>query len=135
VGASYITTDLDLRARFDLSVLNAEFETVGLLPKPVGKRHGLWCAGYSCPAYHGETSTQSPAETLKLLLQIVEGLTSEGRDLWDNCVTRRFDMGFMCSDERFASNWQINPALLQRVAAVKGDLVITIYRVDSPCNV
>lgn len=52
--------------------------------------------------------------------------------LWDQSMSRRFDLGFECFDERLYSRWQVKAPLLRRLAEVNGDLVITIYRDGEP---
>lgn len=124
MGAYYITTDLDLRARFEPTLLDEALCHAGLFGG-IREQDGYWQAGYSCaPCVH------DPASALRHLVDIVESLDAEARDQWDRCYSRRFDLGFECFDERFASRWQISDRLMRRLAAVKGDLVVTIYRAE-----
>jgi hypothetical protein len=125
VGAHYIVTDLDLRARFDLSLLDAELQLAGL-HGGVTIWKGVWRANYSSSV----RCCRHPAEAIDYLLGIVDGLGDESRDQWDRCISRRFDMGFEGFKERFYSRWQLRTPLLRRLAAVKGELVVTIYRPD-----
>lgn len=125
MGAYYIVTDLVMRANFDLAVLDAELQRVGL-HGGVGNYKGTWTGGYSS-SKHG---CRHPAEALGELLEIVENLSPAARDVWDRCDWRRFDMGFECYDERFDSRWQVKPPLLRRLVAVNGNLMVTIYRKD-----
>jgi hypothetical protein len=126
VGAYYITTDLEFRARFNPVVLDEELRQAGLYGG-VDERRGYWKGGYSCGecVYH-------PTSGLRHLLSIVEGLGAEARGVWDRCYSRRFDMGFQGFDARFHSNWQVSGRLMRRLADVEGDLVVTIYRDDEP---
>lgn len=126
VGAYYIVTDLDIRARFDLAVLDTDLRQAGLFGR-VDLHQGVWRGGYS-----GRGCCGHPAEALDYLLQIVEGLGTEARMLWDQSMSRRFDLGFECFDERLYSRWQVKAPLLRRLAEVNGDLVITIYRDGEP---
>ena len=125
MGAYYIVTDLVLRARLDLAPLDVVLRRAGL-HGGMTLNNGVWRAGYS--SY--ERSCRHPAEALDHLLRIVEGLEGDARDLWDRCLSRRFDQGYECFDERLASNWQVKAPLLRRLADVNGDLVVTIYRAD-----
>lgn len=124
VGAYYITTDLDLRARFEPSALDEALRHAGLFGG-ICQRDGYWQAGYSCAP-----CVDAPASALRHLLDIVESLDPEARDQWDRCFSRRFDMGFQSFEERFASRWQINDRLMRRLAAVNAELVVTIYRAE-----
>jgi hypothetical protein len=125
VGANYIVTDLELRARFELSSLDGELRRAGLHGW-VTLHGAVWRANYS----GSDRCCRNPSEELDHLLQIVEGLGEASRDLWDRCISRRFDLGYACFDERFASRSQIKAPLLRRLADVNGDLVVTIYRAD-----
>ncbi|HSI71638.1 MAG TPA: hypothetical protein VK934_00555 [Fimbriimonas sp.] len=122
MGAYYITTDLEVRARFNPVALDEALRLAGL-HGGVRECDGIWRAGYSCGpcVYH-------PTSGLRHLLGIVEGLGSEARTMWDRSLSRRFDMGFQCFDERFWSKWQVSPKLMRRLANVNGNLVVTIYR-------
>jgi len=126
VGAYYIVTDLNLRARFDIAILDVELRRAGLHGGVSEPYKGVWRAGYSS----SERCCWHPAEAIDELLRIVEGLGADARSVWDRCASRRFDMGYECFDERFSANWQVNASLLRRLAAVNGNLVVTIYRAD-----
>ena len=126
MGAYYITTDLEVRARFNPVALDEALRRAGL-HGGVRECKGYWHAGYSCGecVYH-------PTSGLKHLLSIVERLDDDARAMWDRSDSRRFDMGFECFDERFASNWQVSARLMRRLADVNGNLVVTVYRADAP---
>jgi hypothetical protein len=125
MGAYYIAISLDMRARFDLSVLDSEFQKAGL-HGGVSLRDGIWCAGYSTT----EHCCRNPADSIDHMLRIVESLGSDARNLWDGCYSRRFDLGYCCFDTRYAYKWQVNSKLMRRLAQVNGDLVVTIYPSD-----
>lgn len=125
VGAYYIVTDLELRAKFDLEELDAELQRAGLWGS-VRKIDGIWVAGYSSSV----RCCVHPAETLDHYLRIVENLSQRGRELWDRCLCRRFDMGFQGYDERFFAIWKIKASILRRLFEVNGDLVVTVYKTD-----
>jgi hypothetical protein len=129
MGAYYIVTDLVLRARFDLAALNVELLEAGL-HGGVNFYQGVWSANYSS----SKRGCRIPCEALDELLGIVENLSEESRTLWDRCKVRRFDLGFQCFDERHYARWQVKAPLLMRLAAVNGNLVVTICRDDSPVD-
>lgn len=129
VGAYYIVTDLDLRARFDLAVLHAELKRAGLHgSSPVGPFCGVWRSNYSS----SRRCCRHPDEAIDELLGIIEGLREEARDQWDRCMSRRLDMGFECFRKRFCSRYQITAPQLRRLAELNASLVVTIYRNDKP---
>jgi hypothetical protein len=132
VGAEYIVTDLYLRSRFSFSLLDSELTGAGLHGGStfgdIRPYRGVWSAVYSSSV----RCCRHPAEAIDELVGIVEDLGYEAREQWDGCISRRFDIGYTCTDERFASKWQIKAPVLRRLAAVNGELVMTIYRADPP---
>ncbi len=124
MGAYYITTDLSVRARFDLATLDTEFQRAGL-HGGVRLYRGVWSADYS-----SGQCVRHPAWALDHYLRIVEGLEEEARELWERAMARRFDLGYESFSERHASRWQINASLLRRLSDVNGNLVVTVYRPD-----
>jgi len=125
MGAYYITMDLDLKARVDLTLLDAELRQAGL-HGGANSHNGKCWASYSS----SKCCSRHPAETIDHFLGIVDGLSSEARDLWNRCSSRRFDLGFQGCDERFCSRWRLKAPLLRRLADVGGDLIVTIYKDD-----
>ncbi len=128
MGAFYIVTDLDLRARFDIAILHAELTRTVDLYGGLTVHRGVWRGNYSSSL----RGCRHPAEAVDELLGIVERLGDDARDQWERCICRRFNMGFQGIDERFASMWQIRAPLLQRLAAVNANLVVTMYRPEQP---
>lgn len=126
VGPYYIVTDLTIRSRFEPKVLDKELRQAGLHG---GLRfyNGVWTAIYSSSNSCG----RRPAGALDEQLQIVETLSGSAREQWDSCTARKFDMGFQCCNGHFYSTWKISSRLLRRLAAVNGDIVVTIYRTDA----
>lgn len=125
MGAYYIVTDLVVRARFDVEPLHLELRSAGLHGQ-VTHWDNVWRADYAT----SKRCCRHPSEAVEELVGIVEALTAEGRDLWDRCISRRFDMGYVTFDERLCSKWQLKAGLLQRLANINGDLVITVYDGD-----
>lgn len=126
MGAYYIVTDLEIRARFDFSLLDTALKQAGLHGGMSKGCRGEWHANYSS----SERCCRHPAEAIDELVGIIESLDSEARDLWDECYSRRFDMGYCGSEERRSSRWKIPASAMRRLAEIKGDLVLTIYRRD-----
>ena len=125
MGASYIVTDLCIRADFDFIQLDSELIKVGMFGV---KRafEGIWSASYS-----SREGVYSPVSAIIQLVEIVEKLSSEAHSEWDRCISRRFDMGFESYKERFHSGWDIPSHVLQRIIDVNGSLAVAIYRDDN----
>ena len=122
MGASYIVTDLSVRADFEFIKLDSELSRLGLVGL-MRLYEGIWTANYSS----GEC-VSSPVDAILHYVEIVENLGSGAQTEWERCTSRRFDMGFESFDDRFHSDWDIPTDVLQRVISVSGSLAITIYR-------
>lgn len=122
MGATYLNTDLDLRARFNLKPLHEELLRAGLdglFPDP---SHNVWWSSYNAPRH------RHPTEAIRLILDVVEGLTPEGRRKWDACASRRFNVGYECDEDPSSSVWQVTPKVLRRMVEAQVAFVVTIYR-------
>lgn len=126
MGAQYIVTDLEIRARFDFSPINAALQQAGLHGDMSRGCSGEWRGNYSS----SKRCCRHPAEAIDELVGIIERIEGEARVLWNRCYSRRFDMGLHASDERRSSRWQISSLEMQRLAEIDGDLVVTVYRRD-----
>jgi hypothetical protein len=131
VGAVYLNVDLVLRARFDLHQLKSQLLDNGM--DHISSRHlaGVWESRYELAGRH-----RHPSEAIDGILDIVERLGLEGTKLWNECISRRFDIGLQASDDPFTcttqrwshATWQITSPLLQRMCSVNASFVITVYR-------
>jgi hypothetical protein len=120
----YITTDLDLRASFELAPLASALEKQGLWAYPSGPWQGLWSATIGA----GE-SFPEPDPYIAAMLTAIERLDEPARKLWDACTTREFNIGYDCGDTPRAFHQELSSATLARMAQVGASLVITIYPV------
>ncbi len=134
MGAIYENTDLVLRARFDLNELDLELAAAGLDEFPLKLSGGVWEARYEADIIHDH-----PSDAIERMLDLVERLSPAGMRLWEACKSRRFDIGYLPSDDPHPwtdqrwthSTWQLTPAVLQRMAAANASLVVTIYRASN----
>ncbi|GEM_PF-1558663 len=128
MGARYITTDLNLKARFDLKPLADRLKGRGLvcLGEPEA-RGGVWTFVFEMAGESGNLERE-----IKAPLSAVEGLEGELRLAGDRCLTREFDLGFTMSGEEFSSSILIEPEFLERIVALGGSVRITTYRDEEP---
>jgi len=125
---SYLNTDLEVRARFDFALLHRAFDRLGFAFSEPELLNGVWGNRYNAEIRHGH-----PAEASERMLDGIESLDSAERAMWDSCLARRFNIGVGFDDEEFGwthAAWQVQPALLGRIAAVNASVVITVYRPD-----
>lgn len=124
MGATYSNTDLVIRARFDFAPLVAELNRFGL--DQIGAAvasGGVWRVTFEADTVHTH-----PSQAIDRMLDVVEGLDAEHRLIWDECIDRRFDLGFEGCDESFYSRWEIGASRLRRLASVNASFIITVYR-------
>lgn len=121
---SYLNTDLILTSTVDPRRLVEAFRDhdVRALDKGSLLEDGKWYVSF-------ETDSQciAPEESIRILLDAVDALSSELRQVWDACPRREFDIGFDCGEEPWAFNQTLSAVTLGRLAAVGGSLRITLY--------
>lgn len=125
MGASFIVTDLEVTAPFDLTPLAQEFEAMGLCLHPAQQEDGTWLMCGS----PGITETEAdPASQIAEILRMVKRLSPAGRALWDQSSRREFDPGFAQTSSVAVARWTLPTEVLQAIAEVGGVLSFTIYR-------
>ena len=119
--AKFLNLDLVLRAPVDLEALAEYFgDSVFLLYK--GAAEGAFLL-----ALEPSLVNADPETCLGHLLELIERLPEDLRDLWDRCTSKAFDFGF---DGGFAApsfTVQLPPALLGRIARLGGEIHVTVY--------
>ena len=119
----YLTTDLELRALFDLAPLADQLVQLGLLSYYVGPwKDGPWSARFA-----SAESFSEPNSAIAAMLTAIESVDESARSVWAVCTSRDFNIGFDCGDEPWAFTQQLSPATLARVADVGAGIMITIY--------
>jgi hypothetical protein len=129
VGAIYINTDLELRARFELGPLNSELAEAGLTAIFSKYLHGVWESTYESGKHH------HPSQAIDQMLDVVDRLSPVGRNLWNACISRRFNVGYEGSDEPYPwtdlrwthTTWQFTAPMLQRMVSANSSFVVTFY--------
>ena len=120
---SYITTDLDLFAPYDLTPLAEVLEGLGFWAMQTGQRdEGDWSARLGQVIDNAD-----PEATISAMLEAIETLHGEAKALWSGCSLREFDLGFDCGASPFCFHSGLTHATLSRVASVGAGLRITLY--------
>ena len=117
----YLNVDLEIESKNDLSEIVQEFgDDVSVLY--CGEVRGYQHASFEIPA-----NTAGADETINRFCSLVEELSPEARELWDDCCSRVMDVGYQSgtSPQNFRS--EIRASTVQRVAAIGASIVITIY--------
>jgi len=69
------------------------------------------------------------------MLDVVDRLSPVGLNLWNACISRRFNVGYEGSDDPYPwtdlqwthTTWQFTAPLLQRMVSANVSFVVTIY--------
>lgn len=121
----YLNTDLVLTAARDLRVLTNELAAGGLCVLAVQEGgNGLW---YSTLETSDCIGDREPENTIRELLDAIEGINGDAQELWQECSQREFNIGYDCGDEPWAFNNGLSNSTLERTARVGATLRITIY--------
>lgn len=126
----YLNTDLDLVAARDLMPLTGALQSLGVRPLNVQQgTDGQW---YSLLEITTDLEKYEPEETIRVMLDAIEGLEVESKQLWAECSKREFNIGYDCGDEPWAFNNGLARATLERMASVGASLRITLYPYRRP---
>lgn len=124
MGATFLNTDLILKARFDLRPLAGALTNMGLvLLGDVTVKGGAWRA-----TLESDLVRPTPERAAARIVTAVESLDDVQRASWRECVSRCLDFGYECCDEPFESSTTIGNPLLLRIASTGATMAVTIYR-------
>lgn len=124
MGARYINTDLTLKSKSELAPLTKALQAQGV--SPIWERRHA--DGQSLAKFETDRQYNTPAATIEGLLRAIEALNDEGRNVWNACSSREFDLGFECDGEAFSTESEIGADLLRRMVQVRCAMRVTVYR-------
>jgi hypothetical protein len=121
MDVQYLNTDLEIESKGDVSSIVDAFGD-DVLVHHHGEIRNYQHASFSVAG--GSTDADS---AINFFCTLVESLPNEIRKVWDECVTRVFDLGYESgtSPENFCS--QIRASTIQRVANIGASVAVTIY--------
>lgn len=120
----YLNTDLEIESGEDLTPIVEEFGD-----DVVCLHNGPW-ASHNLAAFELAGLSQDASSCIRGFCALVEGLSPEGRALWNACARRTFDIGFQAGDDRENCQQLIDHDALAQAAAARAHLVITVYPAD-----
>lgn len=132
----YINTDLvlasceDLQAFADAMKARDAFALYAEAEADGGSTARFEAGGELCVRGPGRDCT--PDGHIGWLLDAVESLPTELRQVWERCDQRVFDLGFACGGRPFGFEQAVSHHVLERVVAHRAALLITIYPVAVP---
>lgn len=117
----YLATDLEIEGDTDLTPMVAFFgDDVSVhFCGQVGATYRA-AFGLAGIAIHAE-------EAIELYCALVNGLPDDLRATWDRLARVDFDIGYQAGDDPKSWSTRVSRESLRRVAAVGGDVVVTIY--------
>jgi hypothetical protein len=117
----YITTDLNLKSKEDLSQLSTNLchDESPHLNEWVNKTYELRLGGIGIE--------KSPANDIELFCNRVEALSIENQKLWENCESRILDIAFEGGDTPNNLTSLLDEHLIYRIGKLKLGIEITIY--------
>jgi hypothetical protein len=123
----YVTTDLHLESKMDLTPLAEAFDRKGLIVYHVMKwESGLWQS-----RFRTSKGYILPDKNIVRMLNAVESLNKTSRSLWEACTVRNFDIAYDCGEEPGQFIQRLSSTTIQRIAQVGAAVVLTLY---SPIN-
>ena len=141
----YLNTDLDLVCDGDVMPLVGVLEQRGLQAiHVVREADGATRVGLetddvgsspdvdSSRGADGDLLRRTPERTIRGLLDAVEGLPAQARDIWNGCRAREFNIGYECGDGPWGFSQSLDTSTLARIAAVGGRLRVTLYPAAEP---
>jgi hypothetical protein len=117
----YITTDLNLESKEDLSQLatNLCHDESPHLNEWVNNTYKLRLGGIGIQ--------NSPVNDIEIFCERIESLSVENEELWNNCESRILDIAFEGGDEPNNLTSLLDEGLLLRISKLKLGIEITIY--------
>ena len=124
MGATFLNTDLILKARFDLRPLVKALTNNGLVVLgDVTVKGGVWRS-----ALESNLARPTPERATARILTAIESLDDAQCVSWQGCLSRCLDFGYECCDESVESTSAISNRLLLRITSVGATMAVTIYR-------
>ncbi|MEM7182460.1 MAG: hypothetical protein AAF518_16215 [Spirochaetota bacterium] len=123
---TYLNTDLDVKSSNDLTSFLAELEN-----KEVSAIHsekdkdGIWF----CILETWQDFTE-PEECIISLLDTIDSSSPKHKAIWENCLSREFNIGYECGKAPWGFQNALSPNTLKRLADANSSLKITIYPED-----
>ncbi len=79
-----------------------------------------------------ETGVDGKPDTpIRAFCSLIEKLPLEPRQIWNNCMERRFDIGFESGNSKKGLNTNLGPETIKRIAGIHGSIAITIYPIPN----
>jgi hypothetical protein len=115
----FLNIDLDIESQDDISLVVKEFSN-RLTVMRNNHDEGIYYASF-------ETGYTEENEIIKEYVNVIEGLSLEARETWNNCLKREFDFGYESGDRPNDFHSKISAKSIEILAKVGGSVTVTIY--------
>lgn len=121
----FLNTDLDVVTRRDPAPLVAMLHSLGVhaLNAPTARVDGAWFVNFEPEPREDAT----PEATVLAIIEAIEKLTGEAREIWYVASTRELHLGFESGDAPRAFTEALSSETLARAAAAGMSLRWTLY--------
>ena len=115
----FLNIDLDIESQGDISLVVKEFcNRLTVMRNDCSK--GMYYASF-------ETGYTEENIIIEEYVNIIEGLSPEAREIWNNCLKREFDFGYESGDKPNDFHSKISAKSIELLAKVGGSFTVTIY--------
>lgn len=115
----FLNIDLDIESQEDISLVVKEFSN-RLTVMRNDHSKGMYYASF-------ETGYSEENEIIEEYVNVIDGLSTEARTIWDNCLKREFDFGYESGDKPNDFHSKIRAKSIELLAKVGGSVTVTIY--------
>lgn len=121
----YITTDLEFESTVDLNPIVKELDDI-LLP-----HLNRWVDGKYRVVFAGPGNYDEPEGTINEICCVIEKLSEESKDLWNDCLRRVADIAFESGTKPNHLTYNISESLICSLERLRISIAITIYPVGT----
>ena len=117
----YITSDLELRSRGDISDLVNELSR-DLLVLFHGREGNKYLA-----TFHVTMPDETPDKIANQYCKVIEGLPRKHRPAWKKCLSRNLDMGFDSGHGNRMATALVKSKTIKRLAKLEINIAVSVY--------
>ena len=114
---AFLNVDLDLHAQHGIGELLGYFGTSAT----VLNQTELFASIESTKNH------DSLEEAIRNLIELIHTLPPEGRNVWNQCDYRRFNIGIEGGNEPHAAEFTISSEVVSLLAGIQAEMILTIY--------
>ena len=115
----FLNIDLDIESTKDISPIVQEFsDRLSVMRNE--QKEGLYIASF-------ETGYVEENKIIEEYVSLIESLSPEAREIWNNCTKREFDFGYVSGNKTNDFHSKISKKSIKSLTKVGGSVTVTIY--------